>query len=204
MNKNEEYKKKYLNALEWARKVTNGEVLFSCKEVEEEIFPELAESEDERISKGLIKAVSGTMKGTTLFGSDVTREEALAWLEKQGEQNLANSAKTCKNDSSLAEFEKLGIQPIQLYETALKTYGFASQKWVLIEECGELIDAFAKAERGRAETEHLLEELADVSIMVGQMALAIGFEGFQEKRAEKLLRLKKRLEDKTKQNDKEE
>ena len=96
----------------------------------------------------------------------------------------------------IKEWEKLGMQPIQLYEKALKTYGFASQKWVLIEECGELIDAFAKAERGRAETEHLLEELADVSIMVGQMAVAIGFERFQEKRAEKLLRLYKRLEEK--------
>lgn len=48
-----------------------------------DIFPELQNSEDERIRKGLIKAVSGTLKGNTLYGTDVTREEAIAWLEKQ-------------------------------------------------------------------------------------------------------------------------
>ena len=52
----------------------------------ESLFPELKESEDERIRKGLIKAVSGTLKGTKLFGTDVTRDEALAWLGKQGEK----------------------------------------------------------------------------------------------------------------------
>lgn len=55
------------------------------KEKLENIFPELKESEDERIRKGLIKAVSGILKGNTLYGTDVTREEALAWLEKQEE-----------------------------------------------------------------------------------------------------------------------
>lgn len=54
--------------------------------VAEEIFSEFEESEDERIRKGLIKAVSGTMKGITLFGTNVTREEALAWLEKEGQK----------------------------------------------------------------------------------------------------------------------
>lgn len=42
--------------------------------------------EDERIKTGLIKAVSGILKGNTLYGTDVTREEALTWLEKQGEK----------------------------------------------------------------------------------------------------------------------
>lgn len=56
------------------------------KEKLENIFPELKESKDEKIRKGLIKAVSWTFEGTKLFGTDVTREEALAWLEKQGEK----------------------------------------------------------------------------------------------------------------------
>lgn len=47
------------------------------------IFPELRESMDERVRKGLMKAVAETDGGNKLYGSDVTREEALAWLEKQ-------------------------------------------------------------------------------------------------------------------------
>lgn len=52
------------------------------------IFPELRESTDERVRKGLITAVSGTLGGNKLFGTDVTREEALTWLEKQGQPRL--------------------------------------------------------------------------------------------------------------------
>lgn len=63
-----------------------GQIAHDIRETVYAIFPELKESEDERIRKALIKAVSGTFKGNKLFGTDVTREEALAWLEKQGEQ----------------------------------------------------------------------------------------------------------------------
>lgn len=52
------------------------------------IFPELRESTDERVRKGLITAVSGTLGGNKLYGTDVTREEALTWLEKQGQPRL--------------------------------------------------------------------------------------------------------------------
>lgn len=82
-----DYEQKYKEALERAKIYKNH-----CTEINdnngvigelEYIFPELRESEDERVREGLIKAVSGTMKGNTLFGTDVTREEVLAWLEKQ-------------------------------------------------------------------------------------------------------------------------
>ena len=61
------------------------------KEKLENIFPELkeSESEDEKIRKGLIKAVSRVLEGHKLFSTDVTRGEALAWLEKQGEKTHA-------------------------------------------------------------------------------------------------------------------
>ena len=79
------YKEKYEQALERAKD------MLAYKEVRQEdmeyLFPELEENKDERIRKGLIKAVSGILKGNTLYGTDVTREEALAWLEKQGEKS---------------------------------------------------------------------------------------------------------------------
>ena len=84
------YEQKNKDALKRAKGLLEGMDegdYFASSEDIENIFPELKEkeNEDERIRKGLIKAVSGVLKGNTLYGTDVTREEALAWLEKQGE-----------------------------------------------------------------------------------------------------------------------
>lgn len=77
-----DYEKAYKEALERARELSIDGYLDAI--AIDELFPELEESEDERVRKGLVKAVSGTLEGNKLFGTDVTREEALAWLEKQG------------------------------------------------------------------------------------------------------------------------
>ena len=50
----------------------------------EPIFPELAESEDERIRKWLIKDMGRRLSCWT--STEVTKEQVLAWLEKQGEK----------------------------------------------------------------------------------------------------------------------
>ena len=63
--------------------------------------PELKESEDERIRKGLMEHLN-ELKEQSVEGSHLKRPEHydawIAWLEKQGEQNLANSAKTRKDE----------------------------------------------------------------------------------------------------------
>lgn len=54
---------------------------------------------EERIRKGLIKAVSRIFEGYKLFDTDVTREEALAWLEKQKDYiKFPDSAYTSNRD----------------------------------------------------------------------------------------------------------
>ena len=76
-----DYEKKYKNALEWARQIMNGETGFIRKEVEE-VFPELKESEDERIRKEIISALKyANHKGVY--------DKHLVWLEKQAEQKPA-------------------------------------------------------------------------------------------------------------------
>lgn len=60
-------------------------------------------------------------------------------------------------------------ETLEVYDKALCTYGINAQKWMLVEECGELLNALAK-QRGRGSFEELNTELADVSIMVEQIA----------------------------------
>jgi len=84
----ENYEKKYKNALEWARQVINGETGFIRKEVEE-IFPELAESEDEKIRKALIRFHKSTIAIDGIKGYEI-----VSWLEKQ--ESVEEIVERCK------------------------------------------------------------------------------------------------------------
>lgn len=88
------------------------------------------------------------------------------------------------------EFEK---EWTSLMKKALTYYGFDAQKWVLVEECGELLDSIAKIERMRSTITEVITELADVSIMVEQMAYCYGWNSFKEEKLRKMKRLEERL-----------
>jgi len=53
------------------------------------MFPELKESEDERIRKAIVKMISDIDGGSPFEKYGIIKKEALAWLEKQAEQNSA-------------------------------------------------------------------------------------------------------------------
>ena len=78
--------------------------------------------------------------------------------------------------------------------SALNKYGIENQKWMLVEECGELLNAVAKLRRDRVSKKEVITELADVQIMVEQMAYFFGFREFQAEKERKLTRLNKRLQ----------
>lgn len=89
----------------------------------------------------------------------------------------------------------------KIINTALNKYGIENQKWMLIEECGELLNAIAKLKRGRSTKEDIITELADVHIMVEQMAFFFGWNEFKAEKKRKLIRLNERLnKDETNQN----
>jgi hypothetical protein len=80
-------KSKYKEALERARQVMEGKTGFIRKEVEE-VFPELKESEDERIRRELIAFLKENLETGR---ADETwslsgLKKWISWLEKQGEQ----------------------------------------------------------------------------------------------------------------------
>lgn len=84
---------------------------------------------------------------------------------------------------------------LEIYSTATEKWGYESQKEMIYEECGELITAVARFKRNRATREDIITELADVSIMVEQLAQLFGYEDFEKEKDRKLERLQVRLEE---------
>lgn len=74
------YEKKYKDALSRARQFSEHPLQEDSSNIVEYIFPELKESEDERIRKRIIHALHGDV-----LDMEETNK-AIAWLEKQGEQ----------------------------------------------------------------------------------------------------------------------
>lgn len=64
----------------------HDQALFSVRTALETLIPELAESEDERIRKALVEMVHNNTSDELWVAYNVHKEDAIAWLEKQGEQ----------------------------------------------------------------------------------------------------------------------
>ena len=80
---------------------------------------------------------------------------------------------------------------------AIDSYGAQSQTLMVMEEMSELQKELFKHARGKDNRLSIAEEIADVQIMLEQMAILHNCETqVKTFRAQKLDRLKKRLEDK--------
>ena len=99
-----------------------------------------------------------------------------------------NSGVELSNDRG-ANMQPAPLFDKNIYNEAVAKFGITAQKFMCIEECAELIDVLAKQNRGRRGKFDIIEELADVYIMVCQMAHFYGFQDFNDKVAEKLQRL---------------
>lgn len=82
--------------------------------------------------------------------------------------------------------------------TALEHYGVHSQIVKCMEECGELIQALARHLGGEHNEEDVVEELADVEIMLMQMRAVFGRQNAHRMMVQKLARLKMRMEEEEK------
>lgn len=86
-----DYEKRYKEALKWMQSLYSG-LHGATKEEAERYFPELVESEDERIVKCLLNYFNHVRyNGLDLKGTDV--DEVIAWLEKQGNNKTLNADK---------------------------------------------------------------------------------------------------------------
>lgn len=100
-----DYEKKYKEALNWMRDVYPT-LEGAAKEDAEHYFPELKESEDERIRKALIEAIRHNY---VLTGSinHIPTKDILAWLEKQCDKGTnGNNEEIPFSEQKPAEWSK--------------------------------------------------------------------------------------------------
>lgn len=76
---------------------------------------------------------------------------------------------------------------------ALEHYGGREQHDKATEEMGELTVALARYRDGRGSAEQVIDELADVAVMIAQLAELYGREAVDERIGHKLARLKRRI-----------
>jgi len=99
------YEKKYLEALEKARQFSEHPLQEDSSSIVEYIFPELADSEDEKIIKELITHCRNTRCVTEEGAERIAKW--IAWLEKQG-----------KRDSRYENLEEL-LEADTIYQMAM-------------------------------------------------------------------------------------
>lgn len=88
----EEKAKRYYEIIKKANKMHN-ENCEICKACLEELIPELAESEDERIRKWIIENIQETLDVDGFFeGQKTMAKESIAWLEKQSKASKVEQA----------------------------------------------------------------------------------------------------------------
>ena len=89
----------------------------------------------------------------------------------------------------------MGSLVSDIYKRAIERFGEMAQTDILIEEMSELTKAIIKNRRKPSERtkRDILEEMADVQIMLDQMALIFG--DSRVFRAEKIIRLENRMDE---------
>lgn len=68
------------------------------------------------------------------------------------------------------------MESSQVLEKAIEVYGKDLQKQVAIEEMAELTKEICKDFRGKGNREHIIEEMADVCIMLDQLMIIYDIE----------------------------
>jgi len=83
---------------------------------------------------------------------------------------------------------------------ALRFWGIDAQEMMLVEETGELLHALARRHRCHSQGEYeqrkaaLIEEVADVQVMLDQFTLTLGEDAVHEQYARKMARLRGKLQ----------
>ena len=169
----ENFKEKYKDALAKAKEQYNYPCMRSCMGILEEIFPELKESEDEKIKKRITLCLEECVHSDVI--RDYEKDECVAWLEKQGQVKESfisqHEIETCKenNNSLTSEDEKVRKALIDFFSRGAKYGGHTNgvyDKDILawIEKQGEPIDKIVKRAMNEKQRVLLTETNGDANI----------------------------------------
>lgn len=87
------------------------------------------------------------------------------------------------------------IENGKTYLEAVETYGKEAQLWMIVEEMSELLKEICKSKRGKNNRREIVEEIADVQIMLYQAAIIFDVaEDVAEALEEKTERLQRRMD----------
>ena len=86
------------------------------------------------------------------------------------------------------------LKPLTVPILAVHHYGAEHQKKKAIEEMGELITAISREQDGRATTEQVITEIADVQIMMRQLTEIYGRDAVGDEIQRKIRRLSRRMD----------
>ena len=86
---------------------------------------------------------------------------------------------------------------MNILEKAIEVYGADLQKQVAIEEMSELIKEIYKDFRGQGNKDNIIEEIADVDIMLTQLMIIYNIKPYEldDVKTNKLVRLSERLKE---------
>ena len=82
-----------------------------------------------------------------------------------------------------------------IYRAAMEKWGEKAQYEQMVEECAEMITALKHFERGKIDRSEMIAELADVTLMVGQLTWMLGADEVASAIDTKLIKLGKLLLD---------
>lgn len=88
---------------------------------------------------------------------------------------------------------KREVSDDEIFKAALTKWGEASQVGMVYEECGELIAALNQFYRGRLSLAELIDEVADVTIMIRQLSYLLGCERVNDRVAFKMVALREKV-----------
>ena len=83
------------------------------------------------------------------------------------------------------------MKDTDIYAMAFDKWGFNHQTDMIIEECSELIHSLMKLKRNRCHKNDVINEIADVEIMIDQARMLFGDKAVSDAKRYKLDRLEK-------------
>ena len=106
-----DYEKKYEHALSVARETYQSQPMYRAWL--KKMFPELSESEDEKVRKELIDfAIKANNGVTSILANNYDFNKWIAWLEKQGEEKPATDIKVIIPKFRVGDIVKSKSQPM--------------------------------------------------------------------------------------------